>query len=214
MRSTSTQGWTSTTGAGPIIYKVAASHTYPDITTRMITLISDSNAPSPLQDTLPVDFGCADTPILLCDASATKSQLQILNNSDDGKDKLKFKWLNGTVASFDDPATTQYFLCIYAPGVVFDAIIPEGSPWAAAGPGFKYKDTAGAAGGVTKIKLKPGTGNAKILFKGKGSGLDDPLPLTQPVLVQVQTSTGQCWQHQFTSPEIVTTADAFKDKEP
>src|SRR5262245_30705119 len=118
---TDSHAWTSTTGAGPKIYKVSASHTYPDITTRVITLTSDSNAPSPLQDTLQVDFGCADSPIFFCDGSATKAALQIQNNADDNKDKLKFKWLNGTVASFDDPTgSTQYFLCIYAPGLVFD----------------------------------------------------------------------------------------------
>ena len=217
---TSNHAWTSTTGAGPKFYHVnGVSHVYPDLTTRTITVTSDCcNTTLGYDfDTQVVDLGCTDSPMLLCNASAAKAQLQIKNDTgDDTKDKLKFKWLNGNT-TFDDPTgTNDYFFCIYAPTVVVEAAIPHGGPWAAAGSsGFKYTDNTGAAGGMKKIKLKNGAGNAKILIKGGGMPLSDPtMPLTQPVLVQVQSSLGNCWEHQFTSPEIDNTGSAFKDKEP
>jgi hypothetical protein len=213
------QAWTSTTGAAPKVYKRSTSHTYPDLTTRMITATGDTNIPSPFQDTAQVDFECADTPAVGCHVGP-KSQLKIKNNSvDDAKDKFIWKWQKGdtSLEQLGDPtADTQYYVCVYAPGLVFDAIVPNGPPWAAAGSkGFKYKDVGGAAGGVTKMKLKSGAvDKAKILVKGKGMNLDDPLPLTQPVLVQLRANNGECWEHQFSSPEKKSSGDQFKDKEP
>ena len=70
-------------------------------------------------------------------------------------------------------------------------------------------------GGVDAIaKIRQEFPDAKIIVKGKGAGLDDPLALTQPVLVQLQSSSGSCWEHGFTSPEIRNDADMFKDVEP
>jgi hypothetical protein len=206
---------------GPGIHTVSASHTYPDLTTRTITVLGDCCGPGPTTqpiDTAQVDFGCKDTSMGGCHLGP-KSQLQIKNNSDDNKDKFAWKWQKGdtTLPELGDPTTgTQYFVCIYAPGLVFEAIVPNGPPWVTAGSkGFKYKEDTGAAGGMTKMKLKSGmVDKAKILIKGKGLNLDDPLPLTQPVLVQLQASNGECWDHLFSSPEKENSADQFKDKEP
>src|SRR5215470_9988475 len=106
---TSNRAWTSTTGAGPKFYHVnGVSHVYPDLTTRTITVTSDCcNTTLGYDfDTQVVDLGCTDSPMLLCNASAAKAQLQIKNDTgDDTKDKLKFKWLNGNT-TFDDPTGT------------------------------------------------------------------------------------------------------------
>jgi hypothetical protein len=187
----------------------------------MITATGDTNIPSPFQDTAMIDFGCSDAPMGGCRA-AGKSQLQIKNDADDSKDKLTWKWLKGadtSLAALGNPTvSTQYFLCIYAPGLVLDAIVPNAiGVWSAAGStGFKYKELGGGfGGGVTQIKLKSGTGaKAKVLVKGAGASLDDPLPLTQPVTVQLQNNIGECWAHQFSSPETENSAAQFKDKEP
>ena len=197
-------------------YDVNPSHIYPDLTDRTITLTSDccNTLFSPEVDTQLVQLGCSDTPKGGCDASATKAQLQIKNSTDDSKDKLKFKWLNGTEASFDTPG--EYYLCVYdAGGLKIQGIAPPAN-WSATGNGFKYNDPAAATTGLKKITLKNGTGSAKIIAKGQGTGLDDPnlLPLTQPVLVQLQNIQGGCWEHQFTSPEIQSDGTMFKDKEP
>jgi hypothetical protein len=214
--------WTSTVSGPPNVYKVSTSHTYPDLTTRTINATSDCcvTGGTPLFDSAIVDFGCSDTPLAGCRA-AGGSQLQITNNADDAKDKLQWKWQKGAETLFpalgDPTVSTQYFLCIYDPGLALEAIIPQGTPkWAAAGSsGFKYKDKAGAAEGVTKGQIKSGgAGKAKAQIKGAGAGLDDPLPLTQPVTVQLQNNIGECWEHAFTAPEDDNSADKFKDKEP
>jgi len=199
---------------------LSTSHTYPDISPRQIT-VTGAVTPQPnSQVSVTVHFpgavGCAATPVASCDASAAKASLQIQKNTiDDAKDKLVFKWSKGTVASFDDPTgASQYFLCVYAPNLVLRAVVPSGAPWIPGKSGFKYAEKTGSAGGVTGVKLQTGTLAAKIEFKGKGANLEDPLPLTQPVLVQVQNTLGQCWGHQFTSPEKESTDAEFKDHEP
>jgi hypothetical protein len=216
----SNKPWTASSSMGGLnFYKVlGVSHTYPNLTDRIIKVTSDccnTFSFSPDTDTAAVQLGCSDAPKGGCNATAATASLQIKNDPDDSKDKLKFKLLNSNTPSFDDPtSTTEYYLCIYAPGLVLQAVVPPATNWSASGSGFKYTDPTGAAGGATKIKLKAGAGNAKIQVKGAGANLDDPLPLTQPVLVQVQNSGGQCWEHGFTAPEIENTPAAFKDKEP
>jgi hypothetical protein len=216
---TSAKAWTANSGAGPIVYRVdGVSHVYPDLTDRTITVFGDccNTALLTPTNTLPVQLGCADTPKFGCNATATKAQLQLKAPADDTKDKLKFKWQNGNVLSFDDPTgSVEYYLCIYAPTLILQAVVPPGANWKATGSGFKYGENTGAAGGVSKIKIQKGAGTAKIFIKGFGMNLDDPaLPLTQPVLVQVQNSNGSCWEHQFTSPENKNTMTQFNDHEP
>jgi len=217
---TSGQLWTSNVGN---THKVSASHTYPDITTRTISVVGDCCGPGPgttVNDTAQIDFGCADLPLAGC-RTAAKSLILLKDNADDARDKLIWKWVRGadtSLAALGDPtASTQYFVCIYAPGPVLQAIVPPGAAaWSTSGTtGFKYDDSTGAAGGVTKGKIKSGTGGkAKILIKGGGLNLDDPLPLVQPVTVQLQNDDGECWEHAFTAPQIENSVDQFKDREP
>jgi hypothetical protein len=218
---TSGHAWTATSGVAPKQYKVSLSHTYPDLTTRTILAVGDccnASFVTPTATTV-IDFGCSDAPKFGCHAAGASS-LQFKNNTtDDTKDKVKWKWSKGdtSFASLDDPtSTTQYFFCIYAPGLVLQAIVPPGTAWSPAGTtGFKYADKTGAAAGMTKISLKSGTGGkAKIQVGGAGTNLPDPMPLTQPVDVQLQNSDGECWDHQFTSPEKKNTLEQFSDKEP
>ena len=214
--------WTATVLGSPTpalnTYKVSGvTHIYPDLTDRTITLTSDccnSIGFSPDQDTALVQLECSDTPKGGCDASATKAQVQIKNDPDDTKDKLKFKWTNGTVASFDTPG--EYYACVYDTGGLKIHGVARGASWSPTGNGFKYNDPAAASGGLKKSILKNGTGTAKINVKGQGTGLDDPnlLPLVPPVFVQLQNSAGNCWEHLFTSPEQSNTGSSYKDKEP
>jgi hypothetical protein len=218
---TSGHAWTSTQIGPPNKYKVSLSHIYPDLTTRTILAVGDCCNASFVTptDTTVIDFGCSDAPMFGCHAAGASS-LQFKNNTtDDTKDKVKWKWSKGdtSFASLDDPtSTTQYFFCIYAPTLVLQAIVPSGASWSPAGTtGFKYADKTGAAAGMAKISLKSGTGGkAKIQVAGAGTNLPDPMPLTQPVDVQLQNSDGECWDHQFTSPEKKNTLEQFSDKEP
>ena len=214
--------WTATHLASPTAslntYEVSpVSHIYPDLLDRTITLTSDccNTSLGYDVDTAVVQLGCQDTPKGGCDASAGKAQLQIKNSTDDNKDKLKFKWINGSgVTPFDTPG--EYYLCVYDVGGLKIQAVAAGASWSTTGNGFKYNDPAAASFGLKKITLKNGTGTQKIIAKGQGTNLDDPnlLPLTQPVLAQLQSSAGNCWEHQFTSPEMSSDGTLFTDKEP
>jgi hypothetical protein len=168
---------------------------------------------------------CSPTPLSGC-VAATKAQLLLKHGSSSKQDKLTFKFKGGVgVPHFN--LSEDFDLCIYAPGLVLQGAAVAGPNWslgAGQHQSYLYQDPSGAVGGVTKVKLHNpggGVGTTKILFKGGGANLDDPLPLTQPVLVQVQDGTigvvsmvNNCWEHQFSSPQIKSSATLFKDKEP
>ena len=61
--------------------------------------------------------------------------------------------------------------------------------------GFKYKDKLKTADGVMKVKLRAGVpGKGKAIVKAKGPNLPPlPLPMTGPVIAQLQNSEGGCW---------------------
>ncbi len=88
--------------------------------------------------------------------------------------------------------------------------------WTDKPTGFRYKDRPATPDGLTQIILKANVaGKAKIIAKGKGFDLQMPGPLTsitQPVTVQMQSSTGICWEANYSAPAKKQTMDQFKDK--
>jgi hypothetical protein len=169
---------------------------------------------------------CPASPTVGCTASTTpgKGLLKLKDDSDNGKDRLLWKWLKGdatTSAEFGDPTTTATsLLCVYDGSTLeIGAALPAGSNWVALNgdKGFKYKDPAGAQAGITSVLLKAGaSGKAKIILKGKGALLPDPtLPFTEPVDVTVQlrnTDTSSCWEATYSTPAIKNETGQFKDK--
>jgi hypothetical protein len=168
-----------------------------------------------------IDGPCAPAP-LAC-RTADKSLLLIRSRLDDNKDKLIWKWLHGaatTQPEFADPtATANYALCIYAGGsqtlVASIAIGPSPTKWSPLSTrGYKYFDVASTADGTQKVVLKGSdTNKSKVLLKGRGFLLPDPLDggaLAFPVSVQlVNDQTGICWGTQFTSATR-NTSEQFK----
>src|SRR5262249_4942194 len=143
------------------------------------------------------------------------------------KDQLKWKWVAGaatTTAELGNPATsTDYQLCVYdSGGRVLSAQAPHAGVcatkacWKASGTsGFKYKDKDLTPNGIAQISLKAGVdGKAKIQVQGRGGFLGMPslAGLTQPVTVQLQNSTGVCWESVFNAPPTVQSASQFKDR--
>ena len=82
--------------------------------------------------------------------------------------------------------------------------------------GFKYKDTAAAEDGIQTIVLRGSAENrTKVLGRGKGPALPDPVPpLTLPVVVQlVNGDSGLCWEGTYDDPNIKkNVAGQFKGK--
>lgn len=176
--------------------------------------------PTTTTTTLPPLCGAAPDSAASCKGAAVgKSLLQIRDTADDTKDQVKWKWKGAatTVGEFLDPvgsAAGRHGLCVYdastSPQPLGEAeVAAQGtcgtaSCWKATGAtGFKYKNKAGNADGVTDEKLKAGSaGAARVQAKLKGTNVDTPAPpLTLPVTVQLVIDDGvthTCWQTVYT----------------
>lgn len=193
-----------------------------------------TDTPTPTSTPTSSNAVCAAAPLASCSGTSTGS-LKLKGNSDATKKKLIWKWLKATadLSDFGDPGIlggdTNYRLCVYDDGVLKmnPAIAAggtcDGEPcWQTAGAtGIKYKNTAGNAAGITMVKMKAGAGNAKIIVKGKGSGLSLPFPITDATAVTVQLvknpgSGPECWELKLPAPAKAndTTKELFLDKIP
>ena len=133
---------------------------------------------------------------------------------DGAADQLNWAWKSSRltpVTQFGEPdAANDYTLCVYdADGRRLQVSVPGGgtcagkSCWRQTGKGFSFRDPEGAADGVRKVSLKSGdTGKAKLLLKARGPGLGLPgLPLTLPVVAQLRSRDGLCWEANFPSAQ-------------
>lgn len=146
--------------------------------------------------------------------SAARSTLMVKDKTDDGKDRLVWKWIKGdatTRAELGDPTSvTSYFLCLYRAGgtsLIGSAIIPAGPKWSAHGKmRVVFRDRAGA---IRRVALKAGEqGKSKATVIGKGAELPDvnpPLPdASFPLVVQLLNSdTPACWEGRYAAPADV-----------
>ncbi|HZR81438.1 MAG TPA: hypothetical protein VFD92_10120 [Candidatus Binatia bacterium] len=152
-----------------------------------------------------------------------KATILIKNEADPKKDLIDWKWVNGSatdLAAFGDPVTaTDYELCIFDAALhngtkVFYGPIPHagtcaGKPcWKAKGKpprvkGYKYNDKNLTQQGIQIVDLTAGADKkAKVTAKGKGANLDlPPLPLSGDVVVQLRSSTGECWGARYSTPK-------------
>lgn len=185
---------------------------------------------TPTPTATPVPAGaCASTPIPGC-RTATNSKLTL------GNGKLSWKWLRGTsvLGDFGYPVAgpTSYTLCIYgaeagAPTLALRATVPGNTMcggtfcWKPTGvKGFKYKDAAGAADGITRMRLRAGSGDAQIQVKGAGASLMIPPPADANnlvyqdpnVTVQLRNSEGICWQAVYPGPAERISGTQFVDR--
>lgn len=141
------------------------------------------------------------------------------------KEKLSFSWKKGESTikpTFLQPdADTDYKLCVYDYGsLVAGYRIPaSASFWKETKKGWKYKDKAGTAGGITALKLKEGPdGKAAVSVKGKGVALPTlpfqpgPLVVVQ-LLAEISPGAANCWSATFgASYTKKNEADEFKSK--
>ena len=158
--------------------------------------------------------GCLSTLPTGCD-SPGKSILLVQNKNVDAKDRILFKWLKGpqlAPAQFGDPLhSADYALCLYTgpqrTPLAHMTVPHDASKWAPlADRGFRYKDAAGSAAGITKVLLKAGeAGKSAAQVKGKGVNLPDPtfsnLPL--PVTAQlVNSQTNTCLEATYQAADV------------
>jgi hypothetical protein len=209
----------------PGYYKVRAATALCDAESMVLTI---PPAVTELPVVLHCSSLCANGPAPTC-RSAGKASLQIADSaSDDGKDKLSWKWTEGAATTPGElgipDSTTAYSLCVYtADGtdLFFETYVPaSSSKWRPAGSsGYKYKDSTATASGAQKISLKAGDANkAKMSLRAGGANLADPTlgNLTLPVVVTlVNSETSACFMSRFNGAGVLenTTAE-FKAKGP
>ncbi len=176
---------------------------------------------------------CGSVPINGCrqQMEPQKGSLTMKNKTPDDRDRLIWKYLKGDLtpkADFGIPlSTTDYELCVYdgnselvaracAPA---DGICDGGKPcWKETKHGYKYRNRAVVAGGRVnglQIILKEGVaaGKTTIMVSGKGlSPTIPPLPIAQPVTVQLVNSGNVCWESTYSSPATRNDSLGFKDK--
>jgi hypothetical protein len=191
--------------------------------------ISSGSTPTPTATSTPTNTPappptCAATPELCRTPAIGGKALIVLKDdgTDDSKDSLLWKWIKGAATAkseFGDPVNAHsYQLCIYdGGGLAAGAAIPFGSAWTERRSGFKFKDSAGSAGGVRTVLLKAGADQkAKVIVRGKGGNLDMPdlAALSSPLTVQLKRAGGAvCWGARYSFPPATrNTAAMFKDK--
>jgi 6-phosphogluconolactonase (cycloisomerase 2 family) len=131
---------------------------------------------------------------------------------------IVWRWTRGDEtlpAALGDPTdSTDYALCVYDESgpstLVMRALVPaagdcvSGSPtcWTTTGTGFRYRDPHRTPAGVFDLKLKSGTDDkARITMRGSDEDLILPtFPLGLPVRVQLESSTGECWEATYSVP--------------
>jgi cysteine-rich repeat protein len=159
-------------------------------------------------------FGCASAPEEGCrrPVVSLRAKLQVRDKPVDTKDRIKWKWANGSAtakADFGSPLTsTSFQLCIYdrASNLISRASAPAGGTcagkpcWKESKKGFVYKDKERTPSGIARLVLKSGTsGKARITLTAKGSDVDMPLvPLATPVTVQLKNGN-VCWEAVFSN---------------
>jgi cysteine-rich repeat protein len=144
--------------------------------------------------------------------------VQLSDDANDERDAVLWRWIRGTTLppQLGNPTTsTPYTLCVHdaSDGSLMSLFVPPGGNWRATGTGFVYTDGSLVNDGVRRIVLKAGTGNAKILVRGKGPllGMTDLTALDLPVTVQMTNGT-TCWGASYQSNVILNDPDRFKAK--
>lgn len=169
-------------------------------------------SPEPPTATPTLGVACGTAPALSCIAPAKGSL--IIDEKTAGKEKLKvsFSKLAAAVtqSQFGDPVggNTAYRVCVYDGSNQLKGtytVARAGQTcgdkpcWAAVSDkGYKYKDKAASADGVTMMKLGGGDpGKGKLKIKGKGSnlpsGIAAALQNQTSATVQVLSSNASCF---------------------
>ncbi len=160
--------------------------------------------------------GCTPAPLPGC-KNAGRGVVVIKDRAKDSKDKLKWTWKDGqatTLGEFDPGPSDHRAVCGYdgvGQTLFLHALVPAGGDckpgkpcWQVKPTAVKYKDPFSTPEGIRKIILKPSDVDAT---RGVISGGRDPLelaglPLTLPVLLQLQSESGACWETTFPAATI------------
>lgn len=175
---------------------------------------------------------CASQPLGGCRRALRPDAgtLTLKDRVPDKNDSVAWRWSRGPAVAkseFGDPlTTTDYRVCVYdnAASVVLSVPIPAGgicNPktgrpcWRSLKRGFSYRNPNQAVGAIQSLDLREGTTTtARIALRGRGPLLTMPslMTLNAPLLVQLQSSEGVCWESSYSPPARTQSAKSFVDK--
>jgi hypothetical protein len=179
---------------------------------------------------------CASVPLTPCrqPTSAGASSLDVRNHAVDGRDTLTWRWSKGAATvpeDFGDVLSDHSVAaCVYdesgdTPVLLLQSIVAGGARCGAkekpcwksvrhGARGYRFRDRAHDSDGVAQLVLRPGPdGKAGIVLKARGDALGLPaMPFGLPLRVQLQSTTGQCWEAGFDSRVRINTSDRFQGR--
>jgi predicted acyl esterase len=176
----------------------------------------------------PPDAGtpaCPETSVPACTASRGGS-LAIHDDADPARDLLQWKWSGEGEPWGDATATAAFRLCVYdgSGSLVASAAAPAGglcgapgkrqkACWKRSGRSESFSDPAAASDGLRELALRSNrTGARAAKLRASGAELAlPPLPLAQPVAVQLVGNRGGCWGATFSAPAEESSSTAFED---
>jgi hypothetical protein len=151
---------------------------------------------------------CGAAPLVGCRVAGA-ARILVKDKTPNTADRMQWKWFKGAttaLADFGTPqTTTSYALCVYDGDshLVATLDMPAGgtchgkSCWRVTSKGYRYDDKDRTPDGVQRLDLKAGAaGQAQVAVRAQGLHfIPPPLPIADlPVLVQLRSSAGQCWQ--------------------
>lgn len=159
-------------------------------------------------------FRCAPAPLAGC-KTADKGSLTVTTSLIPQKRRVTWGWINGEPSTLTQMEENDQVLCLYdgSGTTFFSALIPKGGDcrtlhqvkskpcWTTTTKVIKYGDRYADPDGVKKHLLKPSdVGKARIKLKAQGATMPIPsLPVSAPVVAQLQSRNGSCWESTFTT---------------
>jgi hypothetical protein len=160
---------------------------------------------------------CPEEPLPACRTPTADlvGRLNVRDRNPNTRDSVNWKWTRGqqTFASdFGNPfVADDVTLCMYAgssspPALVLETsappefTCPDPPCWRATSIGFRYTRKTPSGLGRLKLTLKAGDeGEASIVAQARGDQLEalPPLPLDLPATLQLQGSSGACWEARY-----------------
>ena len=160
----------------------------------------------------PKPVPCTPAPKTGCRATTRPGSgvLVVKTPANAARSQLTWRFARGAAMdpqALGDPFTTDsYAVCLYDgspnPQPRFEADVPASGACGAvpcwkllSGNRVDYLDKVRFVRGISLVRLSPGSeGRTRVLVKGGGADLELPsLPLTTPVVFQLQAANGECW---------------------
>jgi hypothetical protein len=160
---------------------------------------------------------CPEEPLPGCRTPTADlvGRLNVRDRNPDTRDSINWKWTRGQqtfAADFGNPfVADDVTLCMYDRSSSPSALVLETSAppemfcpdppcWRATNTGFRYTRKTFSGLGMLKMSLKAGVeGRASIVAQARGDLIEalPPLPIGIPVTMQIQASSGTCWEANY-----------------